>query len=119
MGKLPLSSINLPKINLKKLDWSKINLRKFNWLTVSALLSYFNILLLIPLFFSKKSSFVQFHVRQGMALLIVTVIFSFSFYIPILPILLALFIFVCFIIGIINVITGRERPLPFIGRFAK
>jgi hypothetical protein len=116
MGKI---AFNVPKISLKKFDWSKLNLRKLNWVTVAALLAYFNILLLIPLFCCKKSKFIQFHVRQGIALLVVTVLFFFSFFVTFLPIILGLFIVVCFIIGIINVITGHERYLPLIGKLAK
>lgn len=114
-----MNKILSPKINLKSMDWSKWNFRKFNMMTILGILSYLNILVIIPALFGRKSPFVQFHVRQGIALLIVTVIFSFSFYVPILPILLALFIVICIIIGVINVLIGRERPLPIIGKWAK
>lgn len=109
--------IKLPKVNLKRLDWSKLNLRKFNWLTFVSVLAYLNILVLITLVFARKSRFAQFHARQGLALLILTVIFGFTFYLPVLPWLLGLFIAICIIIGIINVITGHERLMPIVGKW--
>lgn len=112
-------NIKMPAIKMKSIDWSKWNFRKFNWLTIVALLSYLNILVFIPLLFVRKSPFVQFHARQGLALFITTGIFLFSFYVLVLPWLCALFVLVCIIIGIMNVFRGLERPLPLIGRFAK
>jgi uncharacterized membrane protein len=119
MKKISVPKVKLPQIKLKKLDMSKINLRKFNWITVAGILAYLNILVLIPFFFVRKSPFVQYHVRQGLALLVVTVIFSFTFYLPLIPWIFAIFILICLIVGIANVATGRERPLPLIGKLAK
>jgi len=112
------SKISLPKIKLSKLDWSKINLRKVNTTTVLAILSYLYVLVLIPIIFGSKKPFIQYHTRQGMALLIVWVLFAFSFHLPLAPWIIALFIVVCIIVGIINVVTGHERPLPLIGKLA-
>lgn len=114
----PLSKIKLPKFNLKSMDWSKLNLRKFNWMTVLGILAYINVLVAIPLFAGRKSDFIRFHTRQGLALLIVWAFFLFTFYLPILPWIFFLFILLCVIWGIASVSTGRERPLPLIGRLA-
>ena len=118
MKKVAKLKINLPKVNLKKIDWSRWNFRKLNWLTVVSILSYLNVLFFIPLFFARKSKFAQFHARQGMVLFIFTVIFSFSLYLPLLPWIMAVFLVVCLLIGIINVVTGHERKLPIIGKLA-
>jgi uncharacterized membrane protein len=118
MGKLSPSTIKIPKVNLKKIDWSKLNLRKVNSMTILAILAYLYILVLIPIIFGSKKPFIQYHARQGMALLIVWVLFAFSFYLPLAPWIIALFIVVCIIVGIINVVTGHERPLPLIGKLA-
>ncbi len=108
----------IPKIKIAKLDWSKLNLRKVNSMTILAILSYLYILVIIPIIFGSKKPFIQYHTRQGMALLIVWVLFAFSFYLPVAPWIFALFIVVCIIVGIINVVTGHERPLPLIGKLA-
>jgi uncharacterized membrane protein len=129
MNKIALPKIKLPKLKKnaekaeKKIaeaaDISKINVRKFNWLTVAAILSYLNVLVFIPLFFCRKSEFAQFHAKQGIILLIVWVLFYFSFYFPVVPYVFALIILIYTLIGVINVITGKRRKLPFIGKFAK
>lgn len=116
-SKIKKIKIKAPKLNLKKLDWSKLNLRKFNGLTLVSILSYLNILVFIPLLFARKSPFAQFHAKQGLALLMLTVIFSFTFYLPLIPWFFLIFIVICIIIGIVNVITGHERPLPLIGKW--
>jgi uncharacterized membrane protein len=107
----------LPK--LKAPDWSKFNLRKLNMITVLGILAYFNILIIFPIIFGRKSPFVQYHVRQGLALDFTFILFMFSFYLPILPYLFALLILICMIIGIINVARGLERSLPIVGRLVK
>ncbi len=110
------------KVNFKfkkpNLDWSKLNLRKFNTDTLMALLSYFNILVLIPLIFSRKNEFVHFHAKQGTILLLVWVLFYFSFYFPVAPFVVGLIILIMILIGVINVSIGKKRSLPIIGRLA-
>ena len=113
-----MKKINFSKIKQIPGELKKINIRKFNWLTVLTLLSYLNVLVLIPFFGLRKSKFGEYHARQGLALLAVWVIGGFSFYLPVLPYLFVLFILVCMIYGIINVILGREHPLPLIGKLA-
>lgn len=106
------------KIDRKKiadnLDWSKLNFRKINMLTVLALLSYFHILVFIPLLFGKKSKFVQFHVRQGLLLLLFWVVLQFSLFLPILPLFIALYILISIGYGVVNVFTGRRRYLLYL-----
>jgi len=117
--KEPESKVKLPKLKLKAPDWSKFNLRKVNWLTILSVLAYLHALVLIPLLFGRKSPFVQFHVRQGIALLFVWVLFALSFYVYLLPWIFFIYLLVAIVIGIGNVIRGRERALPIIGKYVK
>ncbi len=107
------------KFKLKAPDMSKINLRKVNGVTILGILCYLHVLVLIPLVFGRKSLFVQFHVRQGVALLFVWVVFALSFYIPLFPWVFFIYLVVAIIIGIGNVIRGRERVLLILGKYVK
>lgn len=91
--------------------------------TVMAILSYLGILVLVPLLTGAKSDpFVKFHIGQGLTLLITFIV---SFIVGIIPILgwilsplLMLFCFVLVILGIINAVSGAQKELPIIGKFA-
>lgn len=96
----------------------KMKIRKFNWITVLALLSYLNILVLIPLFASKNMPLVRFHAKQGVVLTAFFALSLFTLYVPVLPYLFALFYVVCIICGIVNVARGGEKHLPLIGKLA-
>ena len=94
-----------------------------------AVLAY--IIFLIPLFAAKESKFARYHTNQGLVLLIATVVLSIVYSILttilfaiswrlglavggilwlvfLLPTILA-------VIGIINAINGRMKPLPILG----
>ncbi len=111
-----LSKIKMPKIKLKAPDLSKINLRKINWTTVMAVMAYLHILVFIPMYYGRKSSFVQFHARQGFVLLFVWVLFAYAMYLPVVPLFLAWYLIVSVLGGIISVLRGQERKLLFIGK---
>lgn len=101
------------------------------------ILCYLGILLLIPLFAAKDSKYVRFHLNQGLLLIIAAVIVSaavgvvqgiaFALFFESLFALYVLFrtitslctlpIFVLMVIGIINVVNGRTKELPVIGKF--
>jgi uncharacterized membrane protein len=83
-----------------------------------AILSYLHILLILPAIFRRKDGFVQYHVKQGVVLLAVWVLFFFSFFSPVLPWAFAFLILILTFSGIVNVILGKERPLPLIGKIA-
>lgn len=91
--------------------------------TVMGVLAYISVLVLIPYFTAKNDPFVQFHVRQGFVLLAIEVLvyIAANLMIFIAPIWLFVQIatIVLSIIGIINVIQGKEKELPFVGAFAK
>jgi uncharacterized membrane protein len=87
--------------------------------TLMAVLCYFGILVLIPLVTDAKNDpFVKFHIKQGLALLIVYVICFIFLMIPVIGWLLGIFLFVLFIMGVINAATGKQNSLPVIGQLA-
>ena len=92
--------------------------------TGMAILAYLGILIIIPfLTDAKKDPFVKFHMRQGLTLIVSEVVCMFIVIVPVLgwiaaPILW-IFNFVMVILGIINAVSGKEKELPLIGKFAK
>jgi len=90
--------------------------------TGMAIVAY--ILFFIPLLTdAKKDSFVRYHVRQGflvflcaVAVWIIGGILTWRFYG--ITNLLNLVVLVFVVLGIINVVNGKEKPLPLIGKFA-
>lgn len=119
MNKLTMPAIKMPKFKLPKCSIKGTNCKSCGLTIVCSVVSYLFILSLIPLMTCRNNSFIQFHAKQGLALLIVWVLFSFSFYLPILPFVFAVLILSWMIIGIINAITGKERRLPLIGNWVK
>ena len=90
--------------------------------TGMAIVAY--IIFFIPLLTDAKNDpFVKYHVKQGLILFIGYVIEMFVGTIPffgwIITPLLGVILFILFIIGIMNEINGKEKPLPVIGRFAE
>jgi uncharacterized membrane protein len=105
---------------------------------VMALLSYFGILVLVPLLAAKESRFARFHAGQGLNLLIACVcwvavyqvllmIFRaillhsatwrlYWFLSGLLGILSIVFV-VLAIIGIVNALNGKAKELPVIGKY--
>ncbi len=88
-----------------------------------AWLSYFGILVIIPILLQKDNPYVKFHVRQGIALLIAWICLSFIFLIPLVGWIIGtigwLFLIVITIMGIISAITGKEKPLFLINALAE
>lgn len=97
---------------------------------VMGVLAYFGILVLIPLFAEKENRFVRFHVNQGVILLAASAIAMFagmmslvfaSISIALMLLLqailgiISLMIGVFSIIGIVNVIGGKAKPIPVLG----
>jgi len=100
------------KVENKNIDTDKV------W----AVLAY--VFFPIPLIFAKnKSNFVKYHINQGL------ILFIFSFVGQIVleifrhfPGFIFIFVFkalcvVLFVMGIINVVKKREKPLPLIGEW--
>lgn len=86
-----------------------------------AILCYLGIFMLIPFLTKPNSGFIKYHFNQGLLLFILSIISSFIMVIPILGWIFGLIglitSFVFFIMGIINVIKGRVKPLPIIGKY--
>ena len=102
-------------------SYEKSDIERNKWM---AFLSYWSILVLIPLFVSKdSSSFVKFHVNQGLILLIAEIGISIiSFVVGVWSLLANLLIGVLeialialSIIGMVNAYNGRAKELPFLG----
>jgi uncharacterized membrane protein len=91
-----------------------------------AIFAYLWILILIPfLTDAKKDSFVKYHLKQGLALIIFEVIGWVAgwilVFIPIIGWLIMwlwwLATLVLAVLGIINVLNGHEKELPVIGKY--
>lgn len=80
-----------------------------------ALLSYLSILFLIPLNGYKSDEFIQYHAKQGVILFVLAIVLTFTFWLPILAWVCWLAFLVIWVTGIINVLTGKQEPLPVIG----
>lgn len=99
---------------------------------VMAVLSYFGILWLIPLFAAKESKFARYHANQGAILFIASIAYSIassivgsifkaiSFRLGFISTILNLgsLVFLALaIIGIINAANGKAKELPVIGKY--
>nr|WP_294668990.1 hypothetical protein [uncultured Ruminococcus sp.] len=90
-----------------------------------AIVCYFNLLVIIPLIFEKSNNFVRYHINQGLSLCLFTIVTGviklmlndILLYSYIFAILMALLIIIMVVIGIKNVCSGEEKPLPIIGNF--
>ena len=90
---------------------------------LTAILSYLGILFLVPLLTRKDNAFAQFHAKQGMVLFISEVATIMIAWIPFFGWFVGM---ICWIIwavlsitGIVNVLNGKQVPLPIIGKFAQ
>jgi len=105
-----------------------------------AVLSYFGLLVFIPIISAPKSKYVRFHANQGLCLLILDAVYyvintlsgfikvtqrsSWGYtykitpwYVSVLVGAIGVFVLVLSIIGIVNAATGKAKKLPVIGNF--
>lgn len=91
--------------------------------TLMAALAYVGPLIIIPFLAAKDEPFVRFHIRQGLLILIgvIAVWFLMSTFWFLFPLwqLINLGILILAIIGIVNVVQGKEKELPLIGKYAQ
>ena len=86
-----------------------------------AILAY--IIFFIPLLAARDSKFAMYHANQGLLLLIVGVVLNVvGGIIPLIgPLIIIplgnLAVFILFIIGILNAVGGKAKPLPYIGNY--
>lgn len=97
-----------------------------------AVLSYFSLLVILPIFLAKESKYARFHANQGMILMIVTMGWQFAssmlslafsrfwwqlrFVLPFTGIVYILLL-VLFVMGVANALSGKAKELPLIGKF--
>lgn len=92
--------------------------------TTMAIIAY--IIFFIPILTgaTKKSSFVKYHVKQGLTLFLLAVLINvigwiIPFYLWLqISWLLSFGVLILLIIGISNAVSNKEKPLPVIGQFA-
>ena len=100
---------------------------------IMAILAYFGILVVIPIFAAKESKFARFHANQGLVLFIASVaywimleiiksiIVSISTGLLLITTILGLTYLVFMVLGImgiVNAATGKAKELPIIGKFS-
>lgn len=95
----------------------------FNETNVMAALSYIGPLVLIPFLTKREDSFVMFHIKQGLVLLILGLLIHVAcvvlfFLIPIFM-LLGVGLFILAIVGVLNALRHKEAELPLIGKYAE
>lgn len=89
-----------------------------------SILAYLGILVLIPYFNedARRDEFTKFHIKQGLVLFVVEIaFFILSIFLSFLGFFLTLIGFgisALAIIGIINVATGKMKPVPIVGSYA-
>lgn len=88
---------------------------------VFAVLAYFGILCLVPIFAAKDSKYAAFHANQGLVLFIFEIICAVLCAIPvvgwIVGIIGELGGLVLAILGIVNAAQGKAKELPVIGKY--
>ena len=84
-------------------------------------LAYLGILFCVPYFAAQKSRFSQFHAKQGMILFLFEVVINLimGFLLGFLHSLFGLAILALIVIGISNVLKGKAKELPFLGKLTK
>ena len=89
------------------------------------ILAYLGILIIIPFLAAKNDTFVKFHIRQGLVLVVIEIVVwflsAFTLGWQLWPIfqLVNLATLVLAIIGIVNVVNHKEAELPIVGSWAK
>ena len=82
---------------------------------IFALLSYFGILLLIPMLARRESAFCRYHLNQGLVLFFADMVLNFVCGLIGILSILKFGILILMIMGIINCVKGVCAPLPLIG----
>jgi len=84
-----------------------------------SILSYISILFLVPMLFFPEDRKAGFHAKQGLRLLIYSVLCDVITWIPAVGTLLQISRIYLMIRGIINAANGREEALPVIGKIGE
>lgn len=132
------NNINVDEVveNLKNLNNTADNTGAYDTQDINdnklmALLSYISILVFIPIFLAGKSKFARFHANQGLVLFLCSLIWGVAFsivskilggiiliglIIKIIGWLVEAVFLVLAVLGIVNVVKGRAKELPVIGK---
>jgi fumarate reductase subunit D len=85
-----------------------------------AILSYVGVLVLIPLLTKKNNSFVQFHARQGLVILVGFIIALIAVqWVSLIGNLLFLSLLIVDVIALVQALLGRRWKIPIIGDIAQ
>ena len=85
---------------------------------VFSILSYFGILCLLPFLFAPRDEFAKFHGKQGVVLLIFSLLIDLVSSLSTIAALLQIARLYLMIKGIINASQGKKEYLPYIGQLA-
>lgn len=123
-NEVPHSDQNTPPTPHTDASREQTNPTVYEKNTLMAVLAYLSILVLIPLLVAKDDPFVKFHVKQGLVLAIIGLLVSILsmgmmmwIFFPIVGII-NLGLLALSIMGIVNVIQGKEQKLPLVGHLA-
>jgi len=87
------------------------------------ILAYLGPLVIVSYITSKDNPFVKFHIKQGLVLLVIEVgvwiIGSMMWQLWMFLNLINLATLVFTVLGIVNVVQGKQKELPLIGGFSK
>lgn len=88
------------------------------------ILSYIGPLIIIPYIVAKDDPFVKFHIKQGLVLLVIEAVVwvlgtMLTWQLAMLIGIINLATIVLSIIGIVNVVQGKEKELPLVGTFSQ
>ncbi len=91
--------------------------------TLMGILAYLGILVVVPLIVAKDDPVVKFHIKQGLVLVVIEIIVwvlgMTLWQLWTLWQLVNLGCVVLSIVGIVNVVQGKEKELPLVGGFSK
>ena len=83
-----------------------------------AVCAYLSILILVPILAARQNRFAMYHANQGLLLLLASAAAYIVQRLPFIGFLggiLQLMLLLMLILGVINAVTGKTRPLPIIG----
>ena len=88
-----------------------------------AVISYLWILFIFTILLKKDNEYAMYHAKQGLILFICSLIVFILSKIPLAGIVIGILggiaIFILFIIGLYNAVTGKKEPLPVIGKYGE
>ncbi|MFH1354484.1 MAG: hypothetical protein ABIH36_04370 [bacterium] len=84
-----------------------------------AALSYVGVLVLAPLLMGRNNSFVRWHAKQGLVILIgMVVALMAAAWMPVVGNVLFLVLLIVSVIGLVQALLGRSWRIPIIGQIA-